>query len=121
MFNPYDRRKVSEVLFTKANLIHPSFSFGRQNQQKDDEFTLSFFLSCTKDELDLLNSLVDDRDEVLVHFYIQDKKGKCPRELKKDERKISIFSFPWEAKMLCSSWDELRGVSQEIIGIVFKP
>ena len=122
MFDPYDRKFVSQFLALKANCINPAFAFGRLCDKPGsivEEFTLAFFLRCTDEQIKLLNSFVKpDEKEVLVEFF-QDVPFQSPSIMTEDKMKDFDFSIPWKAYRFCTSWDEERNVPQEILVVNF--
>ena len=120
MYNNYDPKRVAEVLFTKAQKIHPAFAYGRRKDEEEDEFTLAFFLSCSDEQLEFLNSLVEDDEEVLVNFFVERGERNYPSVPTEAEKRNWDFSRPWKAQRMCCSWDELRDVPQPMLEIVFE-
>ena len=115
----YDRNHVSQVLSSRANLIHPALSYGRIHDTDDDIFVLDFFLHCTKQQLRDISRLVnDDEDEVLLRFYeAQDDGSSIP--ISEIDKIGWNFSRPWIAKRRANGWDGAREISQPILMIIY--
>ena len=65
------------------------------------------------------DDLIQDGDEVLVSFFFKKSDGSA-YTLSSDEMKSFDFkNYPYQISKLCTSWDELREIDQEVMGITF--
>ena len=122
----YNRLFVSQQLIPLgAAKIPASLCFGREGKNDAEnnlDFVLSFFITRSNDELREISNFVAENykgDEVLVSFFFKKSDGSA-YTLSSDEAKSFDFrSYPYQISKLCTSWDELRQIPQEIMGITF--
>lgn len=120
---PYNRLNISGSLALLSRSIPNSLCVSRQgNYDEEVEFTFAFFLHRNKEELDNISLFVSKNypsaEEVLVHFSKKRKNGMVSC-LTKEEMKNFNFSSPYTLSHLSPTWDELRDISQQVMGIVF--
>ena len=120
---PYDRLSISGSLALLSNSIPASLYVSRQGKYDEEvEFTFAFFLHRNKQELQKISVFVSEnyssKEEVLVHFF-KKRENSIVSLLTKEEMKNFDFSSPYVLSRLSPSWDELREISQQVIGIVF--
>ncbi len=119
----YNRQFVSQQLILEAAKIPASLCFGREGKNDaEKDFVLTFFITRSDDELREISDFVaenyDDGDEVLVSFFFKKSDGSA-YTLSSDEMKSFDFKNPYRISKLCTSYDELREVEQEILAIGF--
>ena len=119
----FDRKHVSEHLILLANEIDRRFCYGRRQNDNglEDNFIIAFFVNCSKAQRELLNHLAESEkmeDEILVEFFCE-REDSSPSVLSEEEKRSWDFSRPWEAQMMCCSWDELREIPQPILAITY--
>lgn len=121
----YNRQFVSQQLLlpSQAAEIPASLCFGREgNNDAEKDLVLSFFITRSDDELREISDFVAENykgDEVLVSFFFKKSDGSA-YTLSSDEAKSFDFrNYPYEISKLCTSWDELREIDQEVMGITF--
>ncbi len=120
----YKRQFVSQQLILEAAKIPASLCFGREGKNDaEKDFVLTFFITRSDDELREISDFVaenyDDGDEVLVSFFFKKSDGSA-YTLSSDEMKSFDFkNYPYQISKLCTSWDELREIDQEVMGITF--
>ena len=120
----YNRQFVSQQLLRLGALKIPaSLCFGREGKNDaEKDFVLSFFITRSDDELREISDFVAENykgDEVLVSFFFKKSDGSA-YNLSSDEAKSFDFrSYPYHISKLCTSWDPLREIDQEIMGITF--
>ena len=113
--------RVSEVLLTKANLVSPAICYGRKSRANgvDENFILAFFLNCTDEQIETINSLIEPKEnDVIIHFFKQRKDG-SETKLSWDEKKSFDFSTPWTARKMVPTWDNKRNVILYVIGVFY--
>lgn len=120
-----NRQFVSQQLLRLGAVKIPaSLCFGREGKNDTEkDFVLTFFITRSDDELREISDFVaenyDDGDEVLVSFFFKKSDGSA-YTLSSDEMKSFDFkNYPYQISKLCTSWDELRGIDQEVMGITF--
>lgn len=120
-----NRQFVSQqLLILKAAKIPASLCFGREGKNDaEKDFVLTFFITRSDDELREISDFVaenyDDGDEVLLSFFFKKSDGSA-YTLSSDEAKSFDFkNYPYQISKLCTSWDELREIDQEVMGITF--
>ena len=121
----YNRQFVSQQLLRLGAVKIPAFlCFGREGKNDaEKDFVLTFFITRSDDELREISDFVaenyDDGDEVLVSFFFKKSDGSA-YTLSSDEMKSFDFkNYPYQISKLCTSWDELREIDQEVMGITF--
>lgn len=120
-----NRQFVSQQLLRLGAVKIPaSLCFGREGKNDPEkDFVLTFFITRSDDELREISDFVaenyDDGDEVLVSFFFKKSDGSA-YTLSSDEMKSFDFkNYPYQISKLCTSWDELREIDQEVMGITF--
>ena len=121
MLYGFDRRRVSEFLVFQANKIDTHFAFGRRqdNLSAEDNFVLAFFLNCSDDDLQYLNSFVQPKDEELLILFAKKRENGSTTALTAEEKANWDFSKPWKVSRPNPGWDELREVIQDMLVIVY--
>ena len=120
----YNRQFVSQQLLRLGAVKIPaSLCFGREGKNDaEKDIVLSFFITRSDDELREISDFVAENykgDEVLVSFFFKKSDGSA-YNLSSDEAKSFDFrSYPYQISKLCTSWDPLREIDQEIMGITF--
>lgn len=124
-YNSYNRQFVSQQLLRLgAAKIPASLCFGREGKNGPEKnFVLTYFITRSDDELRKISDFVaenyGDVDEVLVLFSFKKSDGSA-YTLSSDEMKSFDFkNYPYQISKLCTSWDELRGIDQEVMEITF--
>lgn len=119
-----NRQFVSQQLLRLGAVKIPaSLCFGREGKNDTEkDFVLTFFITRSDDELREISDFVAENykgDEVLVSFFFKKSDGSA-YTLSSDEMKSFDFkNYPYQISKLCTSWDELRGIDQEVMGITF--
>ena len=123
MYSTYDRNHICEFFALHSERINRAFCVGRKKEPNSSEvnFCLRFFIGLSPEDLKTINDLVKEgEDEVLVEFF-QEIPGKPSRVLSEEEMRVFDFSREWSVKRLCTGWDELRDIGQNMMAIIFKP